>query len=114
MQDPNDLYNIEKTTTEKCRILAGDVAAEITRIKVCQDAINQYCEDNGIEPPVESKMYGGDEFLLDFLQKLGKRAEVALEKAEKETLKTIKDKKARDEYLRKASYKNRLGYTYKI
>lgn len=114
MQDTDDLYDIEKTTFEKCQILAGDAAAAINRINVCQDAINQYCKDNGIEPPAESKMYHGDEFLVDFLQKLKNKADTAFKKSMQQVKNTIKDKKVRNEYLSDASYENDLSYTLKF
>lgn len=114
MQETWDLYDTKPSMPEKCRILAGDTAAQIMRINVCQDALKQYCEDNGIESPTESKMYGSEKFLLDFLQKLKKRADAAEKKVEQQVKNTIKDKKVRNEYLSDASDKNDLSYYLKF
>lgn len=114
MQETQDLYDSETNFLEKSQELARFIVFTITKINICQDAINQYCKDNGLEPPAESKMYHNEEFLLDFLEKLENKADKNLQKARREAEKLIKDKSERDKYFRDASYKNGLAFAYKI
>ena len=114
MQETSDLYDSEINFLEKSQELARFIVFTITKINICQDAINQYCKDNGLELPTESKMYHNETFLLDFLQKLEDKTDKNLQKAIREANKLIKDKSERDQYFRDASYKNGLAYAYKI